>query len=235
MDTEGARSCPARPPPWAGPRAAACLLTAEWITPSVTASSRAQWKEPVRSETHTTAKRLSAGAGGVDAAAQSVSTHACPCALPCLPDDPWLPGSPACVTVLGSDGQITGRSSNYMIKKGDEGEELQPLRPPKDSSHDRPQPAGPGAELRVLRQPGEAENGGGARPAPSPTNHSAPRASCWRSARLPSPDPSWSVLPASPCPGSPPAATTVSLVFSLGLKLTSGRCPRHPPPPPARS
>lgn len=55
---EDARSCPACPPPWAGPQASACLLTAEWITPSVTASSRAQWKEPVRSETHTTAKHL---------------------------------------------------------------------------------------------------------------------------------------------------------------------------------
>lgn len=64
---------------------------------------------------------------------------------------------PTRITVLGFDGQITGRSSNYMIKKGDEGEELQPLRPPKGSSQDSPQPAGPGAELRVLRQPGEAE------------------------------------------------------------------------------
>lgn len=148
--------------------------------------------------------------------------------LPCPPDDsPAVPRLPR-VTAVGLDGQITGRPSDYMIKKGGEREEPQPLRSPKGGSRDSPPPAGPGAELQVRHQPGEAENTvmGGRPP--------APRASCWRSARCPSPDPLLACATGFTLPWVSPAATTLSVVFGLGLKLTSGRCPPIWPPP-ARS
>lgn len=74
---EDARSGLARLP-GQGRLAAACLLTTEWITPSRTASSWAQRREPVRSQTYTMVRPLQCGGReGVAAADQAVSTQAC--------------------------------------------------------------------------------------------------------------------------------------------------------------
>ena len=92
---------------------------------------------------------------------QSTNTPV-PCGFSLLPD-----GSPHCFLASsvcnqwGLDGQkiqlrSLGRSSNYLIKKGDENKELKPLSSPKGGCQYSSQPVKPGAEFSesIISKPG---------------------------------------------------------------------------------